>query len=502
MKSNSFSKGIITGLISFFLNIVQSILFVPYIFRYWGNDNYSIWIIIIGVINLFRTFDSGHQTFIGNEFGKYLLINPDYARKILGSSIKFAFLIGILQIIFFLIIILSNFDVFLFGIEFLKYTNIFTLICIFLWIIATSVAGILARILTITGFYSRAQIWGIIQKISEIAVLYFGILFDIKFNLIFTIYCLILLLYTLSTMLDIRYKLSKFFPWWRDGDLKTGYHNFKISLALSLNIFLEQFTLTSINSSISNLFTAVTIPLYTTLRTIGNVTSQFSSIILQPVQSDLIVLHHKKKTNKIILLFYLFWFFTYLFIFIPLLVLLPFIQPIYELWTSGKIIYNSNLTVSVLSGVIIYNFGRSSIFYLGIINDLKALTTNNIFRFILIIPFSFILGKYFNSIVAFSWGITIGEFIVSIILPLYYVKNHLKLSFNTYYIIAHVMFVIYFIFLITFLSKKYLLIINYSFIFLFFSFFIYLWYALPKLFKSYLKKQIIKKFNFFLSKYI
>jgi len=496
LKKNNFSIGVVVGFISFLLSILQSILIVPFIFRFWGNDNYSIWIIIIGVINLFRTFDNGHQSYIGNEFGKLIISNPIIAKSTLSSAVKIALLIGVLQSTIFAFILTTKIDILLFGINFTKYSSNITYLFVFLWIITTSIGGILAKILSVVGFYSRAQIWGIIQKICEILTLLIGIKLQYDIIKIFTIFSCVMLFYTIFAMIDIRFILPEYYPWWKNGDIKIGYRNFKKSLALTGNSFLEQFTLTTINSSISNLFTTSSIPLYSTLRTIGNVISQFSSIILQPLQAEVIKFHNNNKFNQINYVIYFFWFFLYFFMFFPLLLSIPFLSTLYEFWTDGKIKYNSHLTIAVLSGVIIYNFGRFLIFYLSVINDTKALISNNIFRFLVIIPLSSLLGYFTKSLVTFAWGITIGEFIGSIILPLHYVSIHLKYQFNIKYVIRHISFLLFFILSLAILSY-----IN-QFLFYIISvlianfLLIILWKSTPtlykRLFKTYLKKFLLK----------
>ncbi len=280
------------------------------------------------------------------------------------------------------------------------------------------------------GGYVRTQLWGIFNKICEISVILYGVFWGLDMNAIFTTLACVLFVYSIFVIYDVKRLLPEYYPWWSFGSLKEGFRNFRISLVITFSSFLEQFTTTSLNSLISNLFSKTVIPSYTTIKTVSNLMTQLTYIILQPIQSDFIGFHFNQDRKKIVYILYINWFLFEILFFIPMLIFLPFLKPLYELWTNGKISYNESLTIAILSSVIIYNFGRAMIYYLSVINDLRALLVNNIFRFLIMLPSSFILGWYFNSLTTLCWGLTIGEFFGSIVLPYIYVVKHLSTSFS------------------------------------------------------------------------
>src|SRR5688572_28326079 len=92
-------NGTIIGFISMAVNVVYSIVLVPFFLTYWGDIKYGHFIGIYALIQLMRTLDAGHQSFIGNKFILYFHSNPLEAKRVLGSSIAVAFTIGFIELI-------------------------------------------------------------------------------------------------------------------------------------------------------------------------------------------------------------------------------------------------------------------------------------------------------------------------------------------------------------------------------------------------------------------
>ena len=82
-------KNSTVGLISFISSLLQAIIIVPILLKYWGNETYGIWLALYAGFSLLQSLDTGHINYIGNK------LNISYNLKeelntTLGSSFLMA----------------------------------------------------------------------------------------------------------------------------------------------------------------------------------------------------------------------------------------------------------------------------------------------------------------------------------------------------------------------------------------------------------------------------
>jgi hypothetical protein len=442
MKRDSKTYDYLLTFLLFTLGVIQSVLILPIILKFWGVDNFGTWILFLGVLNLIRSFDLGHQTFVANLVGQKFITCKHEVQLVLSSAIIGVVLLLFIQIVIFGILSLYNLDTVLFGLNLYKITDCTSLVLLILYILISGIGGVCTKFYPLVGLYSRAQFFGIAQKIFEIIVLCFVVYRNCSISQAITFYSLVMILFSLITILDSRYKFSEYFISIRSFSFSIGFNNLKKSLALTLNNFLEQFGNNILNSIIVNLFNLATFSFYTTARTMGNLTSQLTVLSIQPYQSNVLRDQIYYKKYKV-----MFFIYTYL-LFLDFIILLPFtslfysIERIFVLWTSNKIIYNEKFILPLIGSIILYNYGRFIVFKLTVINKNNSLLKISIIRISSICFFAVIFSLFFNSIVAFSWGIVIGELIGSLLYPFFYLPNFIKnLEFNKNMLI-HLLFVL------------------------------------------------------------
>src|SRR5688572_18171403 len=95
-------KGTLFGLIQFGLTFVQSVLLVPLLLTQWGQEKYGMYLAIFAFLQLLKTIDFGHQTYVGNEFNKIYFQNRSDSVVILGSSMMMALILGGVELLIFL----------------------------------------------------------------------------------------------------------------------------------------------------------------------------------------------------------------------------------------------------------------------------------------------------------------------------------------------------------------------------------------------------------------
>ena len=420
------------GLFSFVISFLQTVITVPILLNYWGNDTYGIWLSLFAGFSLLQTFDFGHQSYIGNLLNVEYHINKQIFSEYLGSSLVIAYLLGFLQLAITLFLIISGYLNNFLGItgSSISYTSVSfsVLSLILMWTVAGSVGGILVKMLIPAGYMVASLIWGIIFRLAQflslilVAINGGNILnASIVYSIVQTILAVFLFVY-------IKNKMPEFYPWWKLANLKMGFSNLKKSSVLTFNNLLQQLTRNGLILFITNVFSSSIVPAFTTVRTLTNTAGVFTNLFITSIQPDLIKYHAKRETEKLQSTLNANWFFSGLVVNIGLILVIPFAQQIFNIWTKGIINFDFNLFISLAASISVINFGAGLYNYVYGINNLSAVSVITIIRVIILFAFSY----YLSGIMGLSGigvAVLISEILSSIILPYFYVQKILK-SFN------------------------------------------------------------------------
>lgn len=422
-------KNTIVGLISFIFYLAQTIILVPVLLKYWGNEKYGVWIALYAAFSLLQSLDTGHINYIGNKLNISYHTNKEELKKTLASSLFMAIIIGLVQIIIVIILIVLNFLPSFTGIDsFLlnKYQVPASLIILVIfWFISGSIGGILHRLLVPSGYYYQAQWWNILYRLCQflsimIVAIAGGSILDASI-----FYVLIqLVIYTL-TFLYIKIKIPEFYPWWNGININIAFLNFRNSLVLTFNSFIQQLSNNGIVLLISNLFSSVILPVFTTIRTMTNTALSITNLLINSILPDFIRYHSRKEKEKLYSVFIANWFFNGLVVNIGLIAVIPFAGYIFKFWTKGIINFDFNLFISLAASISVINFGAGLYNYLYGINNLKAVSVITITRVIILFLFSYYLSG-FMGLSGIGIAVLISEIFSSMILPYFYVQKIFK----------------------------------------------------------------------------
>lgn len=422
---NNYSIGLVSFIISFF----QTVITVPILLKYWGNDTYGIWLSLFAGFSLLQTFDFGHQAYIGNLLNVEYHIDKQKFSEYLGSSLAIAYLLGFLQLtITFVLVITGYLNNFL-GISggIISYTSISTslLSLILMWAVTGSIGGILVKMLIPAGYMVPSLIWGIIFRLSQflslILVAINGgniLLASIVYSIVQTVLAVFLLIY-------IKNKMPEFYPWWKSLSFKVGFINLKKSSILTVNNLLQQLTSNGLILFITNVFSSSIVPAFTTVRTLTNTAAVFTNLFITSIQPDLIKYHANKEISKLQSTLNANWFFSGLIVNTGLLIVLPFASDIFRIWTKGLINFDFKLFISLATSISIINFGAGLYNYIYGINNLRAVSTITVSRVIILFIFSYVFSGLYG-LTGIGIAVLISEILSSFILPYYYVQKILK----------------------------------------------------------------------------
>lgn len=436
-------KNSIVGLISFIFSLVQAIIIVPVLLKYWGKETYGIWLSLYAGFALLQSLDTGHINYIGNKLNITYHLSREELRQTLGSSFLMAIIIGLVQIVLVIILIIFNFLPVFLGIP----TNILIqysipaslLILITFWFISGSFGGIVHRIMIPSGLYYESQWWGILYRLCQFLSIFLVAILGGNILEASIFYVVIQLIVYALTFIYIRKKIPEFYPWWQGAKLNISFYNFKKSLVLTINSFVQQLNTNGIILFISNLLSLTFVPVFTTMRTLTNTAISITSLLINSLLPDIVRYHTKKEISKLNSVFNAHWFFSGAIINIGVLLILPFINTIYTFWTKGLLQFDYTLFITLSASISLINFGAGYYFYLVSINNLIGQITITLVRAFIIFASGFFLAKEFG-LSGIGIAIMFSELVCSLLLPTLFVRIEFKESgvnpITNYYFLA------------------------------------------------------------------
>lgn len=413
-------SGVFVGFISFGLTFIQSILIVPILLSIWGKETYGIWIVLNAGFIILQTLDSGQQSYIGNEFNIKFFSDKKDLRVVLASSLRIAFLIGIAQLLIVFFLFLTNTTHLYLGLDSLtvskEYLNLCLLLLIIAWISSGTYASILSKLMIPYGYYSKSSWWGIYKRTGAFLVLIIialskGSILDATIGITLSnlVFNFLLLFRIKSLMPDV-------YPWWHQGNWKTGWVNLRRSSLISISGVLKQFSNNGLILLITNLFGAAVVPLYSTMNTLTNSVTSITNILIQPLQPDLVKFRHQNKYKKLLETFDVNWLISGFIVNVCILVILPFISDIYTIWTRGKIEFDLTFFLLLIWSVSILNFGTPFMVYIDSLNRIKQNFVIVILKLLLVFGISLFLSNYIG-IISIGIAIAIAQFLTFFLLP-------------------------------------------------------------------------------------
>jgi len=428
----------IAGFILFVLTFAQSIILVPVFLKFWGTEKYGVWITLYAFVSLMRTLDLGHQNYVGNEFNKLFHTDKAAAKKVIGSGIRIAYMLGFLELLTYLVILLFGIHRQVTGIDLKAFPVAPGLLAmLILWLLVGSVGGILVRMIMAMGKYSRSIYLNMISKVFEIMAMLACAYYNTSINILCYSLAVVYFLYTLYVFYDIRKLMPEFYPWLQSGSWRQGFAALSKSMVLTINNFIEQFNNMGLILLISKMLGPLLVPVFTTIRTISNTVVQATSLVLTPLSPEITRYYATNDHHKINKVVETNWFVSGLLVNLPFIILTPFVGYLYAIWTKSKLPFDPLLFFSLTLSVSVINFGRSYLTLLTGINALKSLLLVTACRFVLFFGIGYVCIQWLG-LPGIGLAILFAEIISSVILPylLYHKKIDTGSTFGTVQIMA------------------------------------------------------------------
>ena len=415
--------------LSTILSIAFQLVSVPICLKYWGKESYGSWLALYASFMLVRSLDSGFVAYVGNKLNYLYHQDQKALCEHLASSLVGIAIISTLQLSIGLGAIFSDRIGLLLGINsnsaFDYHSSLALLVLIGTWVLSGSYLGIVHRLQIPAGLMYQAAWWAMGFQVSQFsgvilaAVLHFDMLqASLLFAFIqFSIY--------LASAIYIRIKLPTYYPWWRNGKLRTGIKDLRSSILLMVTNVIQQGVGNGTIILISALSGAASIPIFTTVRTLANLWTNVTNVLTSPLLPEIVRFHATGEGQKLVTISKVYWVIVGSIVNIGVLVSYPLIEPLYVHWTAHTVTLDKSLLGLLLASVVLANVGGLIALYLNGINRLGIVLSVSIIRGISILAVG--TGLFFHfGLAGFGMGILAGELLVLLLMGYYFIKHELS----------------------------------------------------------------------------
>jgi len=375
-------SGTVIGGVSFLFNAAQSLLLVPLLLGSWGIERYGAWLALQSLLALVTTLDAGHQQYIGGEIAKLYFGNRGALRVALASALWTAMASGAME----LFIVAA-----LWFAQLLPLATGLTpalvdregipralLLLTFSSVLLNSVCGMMARLLPPAGKFVRFTVWGIVFRslqalsVAGAALLGFGILGA-------TVACTAAAVVVILVVFrDLRAQFPDLWPMHRGAHASVGARHYVESLLLTGSSTLTALQQSGLNLLVTGTLGAASLPALSTARTLSSTFFLVPSILSNPLSPDMTRFHITREYQKLHATFAANWLVGGSVIHLGVVVALPVLAPLYQLWTRHALPFDRALFAFLALAIALRTFGSPLQTYLLAINKLRAIATINV----------------------------------------------------------------------------------------------------------------------------
>lgn len=402
--------------------VLYSVLLVPILLRFWDLEVYGAWIALYALFNLIQVFEVGHGTFVGNEFNRVVNTDVDEGKRILGSALRANFLIGFLQLGVVYILYVTHFlDKFLDkGVDAKTVTIVLFILFVYRMIIG-SFRGIIVKILNPFGLIYKSFVFALTEKILEFGILAVAAVGEVSLIYLAWLWLIVKFIYSVIVLFQLKKILPDYYPWWKYGDFKLGFVNFKKSIPFFASNFLDRLGNDGIVLVVSVIMGSTFLPLFAATRTIVNFGLKLSDFFLNPIDPEMINLYAQNKKKQLLEIFKSYWLVTGIILTVGFTASLFFIEHLFNLWTGKNLEFNLLLYSALVIIFLIQNYGKVLYTFFNGINHTRAVFYSTFLKVVLFFIVVYVLRDY--GLYAVLIGLLFSElFISSILLPYFSFK--------------------------------------------------------------------------------
>ncbi len=413
---NRLASGSVASFFSLLLAIGSAIVQVPILLDAWGQQAYGAWLLVTAVYSTIISLDLGHQNFVANKISMIGLLDVAACRRVLGSAVKTACLIGAVEVAVAVAVVASGvFSVWLPGeaaaLTDVKVEAVVALLAQTLFFaFVGSIGGIVVRLYVAAGLYARAQWTGVAQRIT----MFLALIGAVACGLNMTGATLAYLIaggtvFFGFTCPDLKKRFPEYWPWWRGGSLQIGLHHAFLSLGLTAVSVSDQCAAAGLLGIAGASIHATGVATLGTLRTLANSILQAASVVVLPVLPDLSRFAASGDQAKAAATLSAIWLLSTTPLCIVVSALGPTVGPFFSWWTRGSLPFSTWLFVLLALGALARQWQSPMALFLFSANRLRAQVVVSVVRTASLLTF---LGAGFfmsNDLAVAGFAVLVSE---------------------------------------------------------------------------------------------
>jgi O-antigen/teichoic acid export membrane protein len=422
-------KGTLVGSVGFAVQVLIGIVVVPFMLDGWGATQYALWLACQAGFSILLTFDTGHQSYVGNEIAKLLPVDHERTKVILGSGLRFAVVLAAVETALATCLWIVGLSDRLLGVSAQEASHhslgavLTTLVAS--WCFVGSTTGVLARLYAPAGHFARGAWWGIGGRVATTAAA--AVAAGLGTSLLHTALCVALVVTAQGIVfyLDARRLFPAMLPFAAQGTLRLGFQNFLRSFALTGSGLVVQLQTSGLILFVSATLGAPAVALFATLRTLANTVCQATATVFSPAVPELVRFDVLGEHDKLRAGLFSLTVLATLPAALGSLLLAGTADWLYAIWTRGKIPFDYALFCVVSAASLWRIFGSPIVNHLTSMNNPRWIslwaTTQTGVLVIVVVAASRFLGLFGIGV-----GLLAAECVGSFVLPGVWLQRRLS----------------------------------------------------------------------------
>jgi O-antigen/teichoic acid export membrane protein len=349
------------------VTMASQMALVPIYLSHWSVVTYGTWLAVQALVSVISTFDYGHQEFLGYEFLRIGTDNREELSSYIWSGASIGLLISLLQVFFIMGLIASNKLPSMLGkadmiSPSLAHDAGIVLLCHGIaWFLSISVTGLIFRALAPFGYYPRMVWWNLGGAIIGAVAPVITVIMGANLLIAGLVSAGGTVLYSILIYADLFRLLRREQIPFSMPSIKLGLHNLVRSLALSGKWLLENARQQGVRLVLAPLAGAAGLTAFSTMRTGANVALQGLNTVVNPLMPELMRFIHQRDQERIESAFGTVWFVLVAVLAPAMVIVQAFVEPLYLLWTRGRVLFNPLLFATLSLSVLVYAVAQPAI---------------------------------------------------------------------------------------------------------------------------------------------
>ncbi len=349
-----------------FITLLSQAVLVPVYLTYWDVKTFGVWMALQALVSFLSMLDQGHQTYLEFEFLKEARDKKKIA-AILWSSTWVGISLGLIQVGIVAVLIVSHALGYLVGtaseanVALGKEAGYVLLIQMSVWAFLTSLGGIFVRVLSPYGYYPRMSWWGVWATVVTAVAPVVAVITGGGLLLAGVVLGIATVVYAIPQYIDIFRLIKKENIHFERPSFKTGFTNFRRSLAITAKSILENIRQQGVRVVLAPLSGSAQLVAFSTLRTGANFALQGLNTVTNPLMPELMAFLRQKDQSRTEASFSTIWLVVLIFLAPGVVFLQAFFEPLFLLWTKGKVPFHPLLFSLLSTGVLVYAVAQPAI---------------------------------------------------------------------------------------------------------------------------------------------